>query len=35
MSDEIKRRAFLLIVYRALCMIVAALKDELDIPEKK
>lgn len=35
MSDEIKRREFLLIIYRALCMIVNALKKELDIPEKK
>ena len=35
MSDEIKRRAFLLICYRALCMIVSALKDELEIPKKE
>jgi hypothetical protein len=34
MSDnpqvDMKRRAFLLIVYRALCMIVEALKEEIN-----
>jgi len=35
MTEEIKRREFLLIVYRALCMIVNALKKELEIPDKK
>jgi hypothetical protein len=35
MSDEINRREFLLIVYRALCMIVKALQKELGIPDKK
>jgi hypothetical protein len=34
MSDEIKRRAFLLIIYRALCMIVEALKEEIDTEKK-
>jgi hypothetical protein len=34
MSDEMKRRAFLLIVYRALKMIVDALKEELDTEKK-
>jgi hypothetical protein len=35
MSDELKRRAFLLICYRALCMIVNALRDELEISKKE